>query len=54
MNINFLDDGIYTDLVSFMQTGHPLFLLVYPDTVKLLGASWIQTNMISFSVKYSC
>jgi hypothetical protein len=52
---NFLNDGRYIDVVPSMQIGHvPLFLLVYPDTVKLQGASWMQTNMIAYNVKYSC
>jgi hypothetical protein len=52
---NFLNDGRYIDVVPSMQTGHvPLFPLVYPDTVKPPGASWMQTNMIAYNVKYSC
>jgi hypothetical protein len=53
MNTNFLDDGKSTDAVPSMQRRHPLFPLVCPDTVKPPGASWMQTNMIAFSVKYS-
>jgi hypothetical protein len=45
-----LEPGCHTST----QTGHPLFPLVCPDTVKTLGASQMQTNMIAFSVKYSC
>jgi hypothetical protein len=55
MYINFLDDGRYNDAVPSMQIGHaPLFPLVCPDNVKPLGASWMQTNMIAYNVKYSC
>jgi hypothetical protein len=55
MYTNFLDDGRYTDAIPSTQTGHmPLFLLVCPDNVKALGASWMQTNMIAYNVKYSC
>jgi hypothetical protein len=55
MYTNFLDDGRYTDAVPSMQIGHaPLFPLVCPDNVKPLGASWMQTNMIAYNVKYSC
>jgi hypothetical protein len=54
MYTNFLDDGRYTDVVPSTQTGHaPLFPLVYPDTVKPLGASLMQTNMIAYNMKYS-
>jgi hypothetical protein len=53
MYTNFLDDGRYTDAVPFTQTGHvTVFPLVCPDTVKPLGASWMQTNMIAYNVKY--
>jgi hypothetical protein len=52
MYINFLDDGRYIDAVISTQIGHaPLFPLVYPDTVKPLGASWIQKNMTAYNVK---
>jgi hypothetical protein len=55
MYTNFLDDGRYTDVVSSTQTGHaPLFPLVCPDIVKPPGASWMQTDMIAYNVKYSC
>jgi hypothetical protein len=55
MYTNFLDDERYTDTVSFIQIGYaPLFPLVCPDNVKPLGASWMQTNMIAYNVKYSC
>jgi hypothetical protein len=55
MYTNSLDDGRYTDAVLSMQTGHaPLFPLGYPDTVKPPGASWMQTNMIAYNIKYSC
>jgi hypothetical protein len=54
MYTNFLDDGRYTDAVPSMQTGHaPLFPLVCPDNVKPPAASWMQTNMIAYNVKYS-
>jgi hypothetical protein len=29
------------------------FPLVYPDTIKPPGESWMQTNMIAYNVKYS-
>jgi hypothetical protein len=52
---NFLDDGRYTDAVPSMQIRHaPLFPLVCPDNVKPPGASWMQTNIIAYNVKYSC
>jgi hypothetical protein len=55
MYTNFLDDGRYIDAVPSTQIGHaPLFPLVCPDNVKPPGASWIQTNMIAYNVKYSC
>jgi hypothetical protein len=55
MYTNFLDDGRYNDAVPSMQIGHaPLFPLVYPDTVKPPGTSWMQANMIPYNVKYSC
>jgi hypothetical protein len=54
MYTNFLDDERYTDAVPPTQTGHaPLFPLVCPDNVKPLRASWMQTNMIAYNVKYS-
>jgi hypothetical protein len=54
MYTNFLDDERYTDAVPSMQIGHaPLFPLGCPDTVKPPGASWMQTNMIAYNVKYS-
>jgi hypothetical protein len=53
MYTNFLDDGMYT--IPSTQTGHvSLFSLVYPNTVKPPGASWMQMNMIAYNVKYSC
>jgi hypothetical protein len=55
MYTNFLDDGRYTDIVTFIQIGHaPLFPLICPDNVKPSGASWMQTNMIAYNMKYSC
>jgi hypothetical protein len=55
MYTNFLDDGRYTNAVPSTQTGHvSLFPLVCPDNVKPPGASWMQTNMIAYNVKYSC
>jgi hypothetical protein len=55
MYTNFQDDGRYTDAIPSTQIGHvPLFPLVCPDTVKPLGASWMQMNMIAYNVKYSC
>jgi hypothetical protein len=55
MYTNFLDDGRYTDAVLSTQTGHvSLFPLVCPDNVKPPRASWMQTNMIAYNVKYSC
>jgi hypothetical protein len=55
MYTNFLDDRRYTDAVPSTQIGHvPLFPLVCPDNVKPPGASWMQTNMIAYNVKYSC
>jgi hypothetical protein len=55
MYTNFLDDEIYTDAVPSTQTGYvPLFPLVCLYNVKPLGASWMQTNMIAYNVKYSC
>jgi hypothetical protein len=52
---NFLDDERYTDAVPSMQTGYAsLFPLVYPNNVKPSGALWMQMNMISYNVKYSC
>jgi hypothetical protein len=54
MYTNFLDDGRYTDAVPSTQIGHAsLFSLVCPDNVKPLGASWMQTNIIAYNVKYS-
>jgi hypothetical protein len=54
MYINFLDDRRYIDAVPSIQIGHvPLFPLVCPDTVKPPGASWMQTNVIAYNVKYS-
>jgi hypothetical protein len=51
---NFFDDGRYTDAVLSTQIGlASLFPLVYPDNVNPLGASWMQTNMIAYNVKYS-
>jgi hypothetical protein len=53
MYTNFLDDGRFT--VLYKQIGHvPLFSLVCPDNVNLSGASWMQTNMIAYNMKYSC
>jgi hypothetical protein len=55
MYTNFLDDGRYTDAVPYKQTGHAsLFPLVCPDNINPSGASWMQTNMIAYNVKYSC
>jgi hypothetical protein len=55
MYTNFLEDGRYTDAVPSTQTGNaPLLPLVCPDNVKPPGASWMQTNMIAYNVKYSC
>jgi hypothetical protein len=54
MYINFLDDGRYTDAVPSTQIGHAtLFPLVCPDNVKPPVTSWMQTNMITYNVKYS-
>jgi hypothetical protein len=54
MYTNFLDDGRYNNAVPSTQTRHVLlFPLVCPDNVKPLGASWMQTNMIAYNVKYS-
>jgi hypothetical protein len=54
MYTNFLDDERYTDEVPSTQTGHaPLFPLVCLDNVKPPGASWMQTNMIAYNVKFS-
>jgi hypothetical protein len=55
MYTNFLDDGRYTNAIPSTQIGQvPLFPLVCPDNVKLPGASWMQTSMIAYNVKYSC
>jgi hypothetical protein len=55
MYTSFLDDERYTDVVPSTQIGHaPLFPLVCPGTVKPPVATWMQTNMIAYNVKYSC
>jgi hypothetical protein len=55
MYTNFLDDGRYIGAVPSTQIGHaPLIPLVCLDNVKPPRASWMQTNMITYNVKYSC